>query len=113
MDPTICGALRNLVTCAQFKKREKHPWRSVTFRLQPATLLKVTLLRGFSSRFLNCTNGTKSRKAPNICGSFLTMEPLICVFKLILHIKSPDNSIFFQQKQTYHFEVCIVDHFVQ
>ena len=34
-DPEIeiqmCGALRVLVPCAQFKKREKHPWRSVTF----------------------------------------------------------------------------------
>ena len=27
-------------------------------------LLKVTLLRGCLSRFLNCTNGTKSRNAP-------------------------------------------------
>ena len=27
----ICGALHDLVPCAQFKKREKHPWRSVTF----------------------------------------------------------------------------------
>ena len=27
----ICGALRDLVPCTQFKKREKHPWRSVTF----------------------------------------------------------------------------------
>ena len=27
----ICGVLRDFVTCAQFKKREKHPWRSVTF----------------------------------------------------------------------------------
>ena len=26
-----CGALRDLVTFVQFKKREKHPWRSVTF----------------------------------------------------------------------------------
>ena len=24
------GALRNLVPCVQFKKREKHPWRSAT-----------------------------------------------------------------------------------
>ena len=29
---------------------------------KPATLLKVTLLDGCFSRFLNCTNGTKSRK---------------------------------------------------
>ena len=28
---SICGALRDLVPFAQFKKREKHPWRSVAF----------------------------------------------------------------------------------
>ena len=27
----ICDALRDLVSFAQFKKREKHSWRSVTF----------------------------------------------------------------------------------
>ena len=27
----ICGALRDLVQFVQFKKREKHPWRSVNF----------------------------------------------------------------------------------
>ena len=26
-----CGVLRNLVPFVQFKKREKHPWWSVTF----------------------------------------------------------------------------------
>ena len=30
---------------------------------KPAALLKVTLLHEFFSRFSNCTNGTKSRKA--------------------------------------------------
>ena len=35
----------------QFQKREKQPWRSVAFRLQYATLLKVTLLHGCFSRF--------------------------------------------------------------
>ena len=35
-------------------------------RLQPATLLKVTLLHGCFSRFLNCTNGTKSRNASHM-----------------------------------------------
>ena len=48
----ICGALRDLVPCAQFKEHL-------------ATLLKVTLLHGCFSRFLNCMNGTKSRKAPH------------------------------------------------
>ena len=28
----MCDALRNLVPFVQFKKREKHPWRSVNFR---------------------------------------------------------------------------------
>ena len=28
---TNCGALRDLVPCTQYKKREKRPWRSVTF----------------------------------------------------------------------------------
>ena len=27
----ICGALRDLVPFVQFKKLEKHPWRSVDF----------------------------------------------------------------------------------
>ena len=31
----ICDALRDLVTFVQFKKREKHPWRSVTFSKVP------------------------------------------------------------------------------
>ena len=42
-----------------FTKREKDPWRSVT-------LLKVTLLDGCFSRFLNRRIGTKSRNASHI-----------------------------------------------
>ena len=58
-----------MVPIVQFKKREKHPWRSVTFSkvAGSATLLTVTLLHGCFSRFLNCTNATKSRKAPHLC----------------------------------------------
>ena len=47
-----CGALRDLVLFVQFK----------TF----ATLLKVALLHGCFSRFLNCAYGTKSRNAPQL-----------------------------------------------
>ena len=39
------------------------------FKLQ-LYLLKVTLLHGCFSRFLNCTNGTKSRNAPHIFSFF-------------------------------------------
>ena len=52
----ICDALRNLVYFVQFKNREKHSWKSVIFLVKPATLLKLTLLHGSFSRFLNCTN---------------------------------------------------------
>ena len=66
----ICGALRDLVAFVQLKKREKHPWRSVNFSkvagFKPATLLKLTLLHGCFLRFLNCTNGTKSRNTSHI-----------------------------------------------
>ena len=66
----ICGALRDLVPFVQFKKREKHPWKSVNFSkiagFEPATLLKLTFLHGCFSGFLNCTNGTKLRNAPHI-----------------------------------------------
>ena len=56
-----CDALRDLLPFVQFKKREKHTWRSVTFKA--ATSLKVTPLHGCFSRFLNWTNDTKSRNA--------------------------------------------------
>ena len=58
--------LRDLVPFVQFKKREKHPCRSVT-------LLKVTLLHGCFSRFLNCTNGTNSRNASLLTDIALTI----------------------------------------
>ena len=51
----ICDALRDLVPFVQFKKSEKHPWRSVTFSKvavkKSATLLKVTIRHGCFSRF--------------------------------------------------------------
>ena len=59
----VCGALRDLVVFVQFEKREKHPWRNFTFSKVADFSLKVTLLHGCFSRFLNCTNATKSRKA--------------------------------------------------
>ena len=41
------------------------------YNLKPATLLKVILLHGCFSRFLNCTNGTKSRQASHTCNKKL------------------------------------------
>ena len=58
---TICDALHDLVQFVQFKEREKHPWRSATFCKNAR--LKVTLLHGCFSRFLNCKNSTKSGNA--------------------------------------------------
>ena len=36
----ICDALRDLLSYVQFKKREKHPWRNVTFSLVTFTFTK-------------------------------------------------------------------------
>ena len=59
-----CAALRDLVPFVQYKKRENTHGRVLLLvKLQANTLplLKVTLLHGYFLRFLNCTNGTKSR----------------------------------------------------
>ena len=63
----ICDVLRNLVPFVQLKTW-KTPMVECYFwvRLQPTTLLKVTLLHGCSSRFLNRTNETKWRKASHL-----------------------------------------------
>ena len=56
----VCDAMRDLVPFVQFKKHEKHPWRSVTFSCS------LTLLT-----FLKFTNGTKSRKTSHSCVCFI------------------------------------------
>ena len=65
----IDNVMRYAVWCHLYnlEKCEKHRWRSDTFSKvagqKPVALLKVTLLHGRFSRFLNCTNGsTKSHK---------------------------------------------------
>ena len=62
-----CDYLRDLVPFVLFKKREKHPWRSISFSKDTgwSMQLKVTPLHGYFSRFLNYTNGNKSRNTPN------------------------------------------------
>ena len=46
----------------------------VKLHVNSSTLLKVTLLQGLLSRFLNCTNGTKLRKASQILGHLLNND---------------------------------------
>ena len=64
----IFGTLRVLVAFAQFKKRKKHPWRSVNFSKVTGSSLqtKINTPPWVFSRFLNCTNATKSRNASHI-----------------------------------------------
>ena len=71
----VYDVLCDLVPFVKFIKCEKHPW-SVTFNkiacfsllkvLLLLTLLKITPHNGSFSCFLDCTNGTKSRKASHI-----------------------------------------------
>ena len=64
----ICGALRDLVPVLQFKKREKHPWRSVNLiKLQASAcnFTKSNTPPWVFFTFLNCAHSTKSRNAPH------------------------------------------------
>ena len=51
--------LRDLVPFVQFKNVKNI--HGGVLHLKPATLPKITLIHGYFSRFLNCTNGTKLR----------------------------------------------------
>ena len=64
---TICDSLCNLVPFVQFKKREKHPWRKVTFIKVAGNFTKSSNPPWVFSRFLNCTNGTKSCNTSHLC----------------------------------------------
>ena len=65
----ISDILRDLVTPVQFKKCKKHLWRSVTFsRAAGFTRSNTTPWMFFT--FLNCTNGSKSRKGSHMSGFY-------------------------------------------
>ena len=100
-----CDTLRDLLPFVQFKKHEKHPWRSVTFSKVvglPATLLKLTLLHECFSCFLNCTNDTKSSKTSYVIISLwfiydhlFNLQPQACNF-----IKNETST------QVFFYEFC-------
>ena len=92
----ICGALHDLVPFVQFKKREKHPWRSFEFSkvagLKPATLLKLTLHHGCFSRFSNCKNGIKSPNASDLALFFQVYDVrllFLCIYIFYISILAP------------------------
>ena len=66
----IHGALRDLVPLVQFKNEKNIHGEGLL--LGPATLLKVFL------RFLNCTNGTKSRKASHMFSEMVQIQKKSC-----------------------------------
>ena len=64
-----CDALWDLVHLYNWKNvKNTHGGALLLVKLQakPPTLPKLTLPHGCFSRFFNCTNGTKSRNAPQI-----------------------------------------------
>ena len=75
-----CDTLRDLVPFVQFKKREKHPWRSGTCNSACNFTTKNNTPPWVFFRFLNCTNGTKSRNASH---SYLDLESQITLFPKI------------------------------
>ena len=67
----LCDAFRDLVPFVQFKKREIHPRKSVTFS-------KVAVWsHGCFSRFLNCTNCTKLRNLLHMCSVILRSRDVL------------------------------------
>ena len=50
-------------------------------KLKPATLLKATFFHGYFSRFLNCTNGTKSHRVPQIIIKRITRSSSLNITK--------------------------------
>ena len=56
----ICGALRDLVASVQFKKCEKHQWRSVNFSKVVGSKINTP------PWVYKCTNATKLRNASHI-----------------------------------------------
>ena len=80
----VCGALRDLVPFVQFKKREKHPWRSVTFSTRsntpPCVFLRVL-------NFANVTNPIDAQRR-------IDDEATSCVYWERYHIvQSVSNAI--------------------
>ena len=74
--------MRNLVLLVQFKKRENtHGVVLLLVKLQ--ALLKVTLIHECFSRFLNCTNGTKLRKASHIYPEEIFLGTVVFSIKAI------------------------------
>ena len=63
----IIYVLGDLLLFVQFKNHEKT--HGGVLLLYFATLLKLTPVHGCCSRFLNCTNGTKSRNTSHILES--------------------------------------------
>ena len=61
---------------------------------KPATLLKVTLLHGCFSRFLNCANGNKSRKASHF--SCILIQILVTVQTLVVARDFSDAYFFYK-----------------
>ena len=99
----ICAVLRDLLPFVWFKNGEKHPWRSVTF----SNTLKVTLLHGYFSCFLNCTNGTKLCKASHLVPFFFGDQVLKVTLCHIHYIHYLCDSVPFHHSYFIKYkEVC-------
>ena len=69
--------------------------------LKPATLLKVTLLHGCFSRFLNCTKGTKSCKAPYLTFNSISQNARDRLNWIVLSMKFSRGKYFFDFLRLY------------
>ena len=95
--------MRDLLPFVQFKKRQKHPWKSVTFSTKSNTPPWVF------SRFLNCTNGTKPRHVSHLLleGSRYSKAWLPIVVARRLHASRQDTKIISLLKKLFYGKISL------
>ena len=71
----FCHERVNVNFSQKWVKGVQNVFINVIYVMKPGTLLKLTFLHGCFSRFLNCTNGTKSRNVSHIRRILQSKQP--------------------------------------
>ena len=101
----LCAIWYYLYNLKTWKTPMQECYFKQSCRLQPATLLKVTLLHWCFSCFLNCMNGTKPYKAWQLGSWDSRMEQLIHFWTLWPNCNSLTNYYHGYYHYYYYFEL--------
>ena len=102
----VLNILQTLWKVAGFLSCDALPDLVLFVQLKTATLLKVTLLHGYFSRFSNCINDTKSRKASHnlFLVLVLSLFPKYTFFKTIFIFTIFHSKLKMQIPLTYLYQ---------